>query len=181
MTRRTDRTDDDDDENLFDERGVLRDHARWRVPMYLMDSVQRAIAMDGAQLRADRPLIVDAAGGTAGLNRPGYRFPTGDARQRANDARNEALAEYQQHQENAWRSPARDDAGSGYLLRVPDRASSDGPLVSISAAFQHSAVSTASAGRKTSRLGIALSAASCSTGWWVGPSSPRPMESWVIT
>ena len=20
---------------------------------------------------------------------------------------------------------------------------------------------------------------SCSTGWWVGPSSPRPMESWV--
>ena len=23
--------------------------------------------------------------------------------------------------------------------------------------------------------------ARCSTGWWVGPSSPNPMESWVIT
>ena len=33
-----------------------------------------------------------------------------------------------------------------------------------------------SAGRNTSRLGIARSAARCSTGWWVGPSSPRPIE-----
>ena len=28
---------------------------------------------------------------------------------------------------------------------------------------------------------MARSAARCSTGWWVGPSSPRPMELWVIT
>ena len=43
------------------------------------------------------------------------------------------------------------------------------------------AVSLASAGRTTSRPGIARSAARCSIGWWVGPSSPRPMESWVQT
>ena len=28
---------------------------------------------------------------------------------------------------------------------------------------------------------MARSEASCSIGWWVGPSSPRPTESWVHT
>jgi hypothetical protein len=37
----------------------------------------------------------------------------------------------------------------------------------------------ASAGRITSNPGMARKAASCSIGWWVGPSSPRPIESWV--
>ena len=45
-----------------------------------------------------------------------------------------------------------------------------------SASSQHSAVSTASAGRNTLRLGMARSAARCSTGWCVGPSSPSPIE-----
>ena len=40
-------------------------------------------------------------------------------------------------------------------------------------------VSTASAGRKTVRLGMTRSASSCSMGWWVGPSSPVKMVSWV--
>ena len=43
------------------------------------------------------------------------------------------------------------------------------------------AVSLASAGRTTASRGIARSAARCSTGWWVGPSSPRPIESCVQT
>ena len=30
-------------------------------------------------------------------------------------------------------------------------------------------------------LGIRRSVAVCSTGWWVGPSSPRPIESCVKT
>ncbi|CAM3924848.1 hypothetical protein ISCU110981_19905 [Isoptericola cucumis] len=46
---------------------------------------------------------------------------------------------------------------------------------------QAQAVSFASAGRTMSRFGMARSAARCSTGWWVGPSSPRPMESCVQT
>ena len=41
------------------------------------------------------------------------------------------------------------------------------------------AVSLASAGRMTRSSGMARSDASCSIGWWVGPSSPRPTESWV--
>jgi hypothetical protein len=42
-----------------------------------------------------------------------------------------------------------------------------------------SAVSFAPAGRITLRFGCARSIASCSIGWCVGPSSPRPIESWV--
>jgi hypothetical protein len=46
---------------------------------------------------------------------------------------------------------------------------------------QASTASLASAGRMVIRPGMARSEGSCSTGWWVGPSSPTPMESWVNT
>ncbi len=42
-----------------------------------------------------------------------------------------------------------------------------------------SATSLASPGRIVIRAGIARSDAICSIGWWVGPSSPTPIESWV--
>ncbi len=54
-----------------------------------------------------------------------------------------------------------------------------GAVVRSMAALTACAVSLASAGRMTSRFGMARMAASCSTGWWVGPSWPRPTESWV--
>jgi hypothetical protein len=38
-----------------------------------------------------------------------------------------------------------------------------------------------SQGLMVSRFGVALQYSNISTGWWVGPSSPRPMESCVIT
>ena len=47
--------------------------------------------------------------------------------------------------------------------------------------FLNNLISTASAGLNTYKLGIALNEDKCSTGWWVGPSSPRPTESCVIT
>ena len=56
-----------------------------------------------------------------------------------------------------------------------------GPFLRFMASFQASTTSLASAGRTTHMPGMARSEASCSTGWWVGPSSPRPMESWVNT
>ena len=43
------------------------------------------------------------------------------------------------------------------------------------------AVSLASAGRTTVKSGMARSAASCSIGWCVGPSSPSATESCVQT
>lgn len=36
-------------------------------------------------------------------------------------------------------------------------------------------------GRSVSTLGMLRSDSSISIGWWVGPSSPRPIESCVIT
>ena len=70
--------------------------------------------------------------------------------------------------------PDRSPAGPGATS-----AKAVGCSVCASANSQASAVSLASAGRSASRLGIARSAASCSTGWCVGPSSPRPIESCV--
>src|SRR5271165_6032085 len=56
--------------------------------------------------------------------------------------------------------------------------SATGPSLST-ARGQITASSLASAGRTTSMPGMARRDASCSIGWWVGPSSPRPTESWV--
>ena len=56
-----------------------------------------------------------------------------------------------------------------------------GSWVWVSATFQAIAVSLASPGRMVSSPGVARSMASCSMGWWVGPSSPTPIESWVNT
>ena len=70
-------------------------------------------------------------------------------------------------------------ASTAVFCRVSE--SSVGPSWRVSAEAQAAAVSTPSAGRHTCRFGIARSAASCSTGWCVGPSSPRKIESWVKT
>ena len=56
----------------------------------------------------------------------------------------------------------------------------DGAFVS-SATFHAAAVSFASAGRRSIRLGIARSIINCSIGWCVGPSSPSAIESCVKT
>ena len=44
---------------------------------------------------------------------------------------------------------------------------------------QASTTSFASPGRMSITPGMARIEASCSMGWWVGPSSPTPIESWV--
>src|ERR1051325_1299962 len=53
------------------------------------------------------------------------------------------------------------------------RTSATGPLWWPIAARQASTVSVASAGRSTTRSGMARNAASCSIGWWGGPALPR--------
>jgi hypothetical protein len=72
------------DEDDFDERGLLKDGHSFRVPHRMLDSVQRSVAQhfqlqrpkDSAAFpRPNRgPLITDAWGGTAGLHRPGWRI-----------------------------------------------------------------------------------------------------------
>jgi len=70
---------------------------------------------------------------------------------------------------------------SGVLAADEYGAIAEGRAVWPSAISQASDASTASQGRNTRRFGIARSEATCSTGWWVGPSSPTPIESWVRT
>jgi hypothetical protein len=55
----------------------------------------------------------------------------------------------------------------------------DGVLVDFNAIAYAALVSLPSAGRQKCKLGIARRCAAVSTGWCVGPSSPRPIESWV--
>ena len=79
---------------------------------------------------------------------------------------------------SALASPdAPERSNTGTFCRV--RHSPAGPFGRSRMARQATAVSLASAGLTTSRPGMARSAHRCSTGWWVGPSSPRPMESCV--
>jgi hypothetical protein len=66
------------DDESFDERCVLRDGQRLRVPLTMMDGidpVQNAIARESLR-------VTDGAGGTVGLHRPGFRIAADDARKR---------------------------------------------------------------------------------------------------
>ena len=63
---------------------------------------------------------------------------------------------------------ARERHGDGRVEVLEDHAPGGRGLVGV-------------AGRMTVRPGIARSAARCSTGWCVGPSSPSATESWVYT
>ena len=65
---------------------------------------------------------------------------------------------------------------AGSAPPVAIKASTEGVSVAWIAISQHSAVSTPSAGRSTSRFGMARNAARCSIGWCVGPSSPTPID-----
>ncbi len=84
-------------------------------------------------------------------------------------------------------APRATPAASAYFVRSMKpsfwrvRTRATGPVVCVSATRHASAVSVASAGRTTVMFGIERSDVSCSIGWCVGPSSPRPIESCVKT
>jgi hypothetical protein len=81
--------------NDEDDHGVLKDGQRLRVPMYAMDSVQKAIAREALR-------VTDGSGGTQGLHRPGFRIPTTDA---DDDAVCAAHADYQRELCDSWKKP----------------------------------------------------------------------------
>jgi hypothetical protein len=73
---------------------VVRDGESLKVPLYMMDSVQRAVATDGLRLH-------DGMGNPAGHKR-GYVFG-GNAEQRQRAA--DAYDEWTRRLQNAWRTP----------------------------------------------------------------------------
>ena len=87
----------DDDNELFDDAGILKDGVRLRTPMYAMDSVQRSIR------DAMHP----------SLSKPGYRFLTdAESKQRIDDAH----AEYRREISERWRT---NDQKEGDSCRSP--------------------------------------------------------------
>src|SRR5262245_39935380 len=83
-----------DDDRMPRDR-VLRDGERVRVPLHLMDGVQRAVATDGLRFH-------DGMGNPAG-HKSGYVFG-GNPEQRQRVA--EAYTEGNTRLQNAWRNPA---------------------------------------------------------------------------
>jgi hypothetical protein len=79
--------DEDDDSSPIDRHGVLKDGARVRVPLYLMDATQRAVAANAAHLH-------DGRGGLVG-HKPSFVYST-DAS--LNDAKERAYAAYDAEQ-----------------------------------------------------------------------------------
>jgi hypothetical protein len=84
-----------------DEEAAVRDGRYVRVPMVLMDSLQRAVA-GASPFARDGLTVRDAYGGTPG-HKPGYCF-AGDkkAEQRLSDA----YAEYDRQLVDRWRNPS---------------------------------------------------------------------------
>jgi hypothetical protein len=104
----------EDDEDDFDENGVLKDGRTFRTPMRMMDSMQRAVVKHFQPSKG--PVRVTDQFGAAGLglNRPGYRhlgggnvgdrwLRDGEARERA-----DAYADWEHRQTNAWRDQGAD-------------------------------------------------------------------------
>ena len=77
-----------DNDNDFDERGLLKDGRTFRVPIQMMDAVQRSVARHFQRRKhaqgsaafprpESRTFVTAADGGTMGLHRPGWRLPAG--------------------------------------------------------------------------------------------------------
>jgi hypothetical protein len=107
-----------DDDDLFDERGVLRDGGRIRVPMMMRDSdddltaLQRSVRDHFAPAR-----VVDAFGDAgAGLYRPGSRYLVAGAgtvdhakQVMADHMRREARDQYVADLQDAWKGNNTND------------------------------------------------------------------------
>jgi hypothetical protein len=91
------------DDDVFDDRGLLRDGKTYRVPLILRD----ADTLSPVQ----REVLADVAMRDAALHRPGPRFCTDAA---ANDAKAQAYAESVEELTTAWqRKPVDSESGFG--------------------------------------------------------------------
>ena len=108
----------DTDDDLIDERGVLRDGRRIRVPMMARDSADGLTDLQRSVRDATAPLrVVDAFGNSGlALNRPGARYLTAGTRTTDHAAlvmrdhlRREACDQCIAELQNAWKSTGTDD------------------------------------------------------------------------
>ena len=108
----------DTDDDLIDERGVLRDGRRIRVPMMARDSADGLTDLQRSVRDATAPLrVVDAFGNSGlALNRPGARYLTAGTRTTDHAAlvmrdhlRREACDQCIAELQKAWKSTGTDD------------------------------------------------------------------------
>jgi len=101
-----------DDDDAFDERGVLRDGCRSRTPMWAMDSLQKAVAAGAGRVASTYEEEEEADAMTTdaqlAMHRPGYRTST----HVSDDAAVEAYRQYVADQANAWRKRDGQPPGS---------------------------------------------------------------------
>jgi hypothetical protein len=109
---------DTDDDDMFDERGLLKDKHSVRVPMMMRDSTDGLTDLQRSVRDATAPLrVVDAFGnGGLALSRPGARYLTAGTRTRDHAAlvmrdhqRREARDEYITELCDAWKSTGTND------------------------------------------------------------------------
>jgi hypothetical protein len=91
-----------DNNDAFDEHGMLRDGRSLRVSMQMRDSLQRRTPTGSR--------VTDGSDNPSALNKPGYRV-IGDTA--ARDAKAAALRDYESDLTTAWRKPICDD-DNGY-------------------------------------------------------------------
>lgn len=121
MTRYLDR-DDDDDADLFeviDGKKVLRDGARWKVPLRMHDALQRDVARHNSPQAAR---LHDGRGGPVGRK---AGFLVNDAV--ADEDCRQAYADYDNWLRNEYRKPPTIDAGGEFIgQRVGDLCTING-------------------------------------------------------
>jgi hypothetical protein len=90
------------EEETEEEDGIIADGGSLRVPMWAMDSVQKAVATLAA---ATKLLVTDGTDNALNLHKPGFRFSTNPAERAAADAALEqAYLEVEARDSEAWRS-----------------------------------------------------------------------------
>ena len=102
------------DDDAFDERGLLRDGRTYHVPLRFCDAMQRDVAK---QIKREHPQHVTDQAGNAGLslNRPGFRTLSGRnagdrlVRDGAQRDAEEAYAIDEHYKTNAWRDALLDE------------------------------------------------------------------------
>jgi hypothetical protein len=124
MARRYQNYDTEGDEEIFDEGGILRDGARWRVPMRMMDSMQRDLDQHFAEAESRDSRwarrgahVTDGRGNCPlSLHRPGPRvLDGGNDSEKVRAARDEAEVAYQQYEaaiQSEWRNIRSTNFGS---------------------------------------------------------------------
>jgi hypothetical protein len=123
MTQRLALPADDDDYEIVNGKKIVKDGRHVRVPMHMMDGIQHGVAAHFGR-------VTDAAGGSEGLGRPGFRLNA------AHDAaaRRRLYDQYDEDIGQQWKNPPQMHfAGEGDVCTVrgpeyPDDEGSPGHL-----------------------------------------------------